>query len=229
MEVLSVEWSCDGRYLASASMDNSVVVWNAKKLPERIVVLDNSRGGHNGPVKGLSWDPIGKYLATQSADKVDLFSLRLWTTDNWQCDTVITKPFSQSEYIYNVSLWIVTQNLHFYNTVFSIFVLSFNSFIKEKLYGVFQSSQTTMFSRLDWSPDGQFLFAPCAMNNQGPTAQIIMRKDWDTELDLVGHRRAVTAIRVCPRLLSYVDYAGKTIQVLDSSEIREGQSFIMYG
>ncbi|CAJ0599969.1 unnamed protein product [Cylicocyclus nassatus] len=166
MEVLSVEWSCDGRYLASASMDNTVVVWNAKKLPERIVVLDNSRGGHNGPVKGLSWDPIGKYLATQSADK----SLRLWTTDNWQCDTVITKPFSQS-------------------------------------------SQTTMFSRLDWSPDGQFLFAPCAMNNQGPTAQIIMRKDWDTELDLVGHRRAVTAIRVCPRLLSYVDYAGKTIQV----------------
>ncbi|VDL82093.1 unnamed protein product [Nippostrongylus brasiliensis] len=70
-----------------------------------------------------------------------------------------------------------------------------------------------MFSRLDWSPDGQFLFAPCAMNNQGPTAQIIMRKDWDTELDLVGHRRAVTAIRVCPRLLSYVDYSGKTIQV----------------
>ncbi|KJH44930.1 WD domain, G-beta repeat protein [Dictyocaulus viviparus] len=137
MEVLSVEWSSDGRYMASASMDNSVIVWNAKKLPERVVVLDSARGGHNGPVKGLSWDPIGKYLATQSADK----SLRLWTTDNWQCDTVIVKPF-------------VT------------------------------SSQTTMFSRLDWSPDGQFLFAPCAMNNQGPTAQIIMRKNWDTDLDL---------------------------------------------
>ncbi|KAK6018432.1 hypothetical protein OSTOST_15985, partial [Ostertagia ostertagi] len=95
----------------------------------RIVVLDTSRGGHNGPVKGLSWDPIGKYLATQSADK---------------------------------------------------------------------SSQTTMFSRLDWSPDGQFLFAPCAMNNQGPTAQIIMRKDWDTELDLVGHRR-VTCVAIGSR------------------------------
>ncbi|PIO54861.1 WD domain, G-beta repeat protein, partial [Teladorsagia circumcincta] len=69
VQVLSVEWSSDRRYLASASMDNTVVVWNAKKLPERIVVLDTSRGGHNGPVKGLSWDPIGKYLATQSADK----------------------------------------------------------------------------------------------------------------------------------------------------------------
>uniref|UniRef100_A0A0N4WDT3 WD_REPEATS_REGION domain-containing protein n=1 Tax=Haemonchus placei TaxID=6290 RepID=A0A0N4WDT3_HAEPC len=134
MEVLSVEWSCDGRYLASASMDNTVVVWNAKKLPERIVVLDAS-------LKGLSWDPIGKYLATQSADK----SLRLWTTDNWQCDTVITKPFISS----NIKV----------------------------------------------DSNGQFLFAPCAMNNQGPTAQIIMRKEWDTELDLVGHRR-VSFIRL---------------------------------
>ncbi|KAK6048300.1 hypothetical protein COOONC_14195 [Cooperia oncophora] len=35
MEVLSVEWSSDRRYLASASMDNTVVVWNAKKLPGR--------------------------------------------------------------------------------------------------------------------------------------------------------------------------------------------------
>ncbi|ETN76596.1 hypothetical protein NECAME_11575 [Necator americanus] len=60
-----------------------------------------------------------------------------------------------------------------------------------------KSSQTTMFSRLDWSPDGQFLFAPCAMNNQGPTAQIIMRKDWDTDLDLVGHRRVRKLFR-CP-------------------------------
>ncbi|VDK47886.1 unnamed protein product [Cylicostephanus goldi] len=180
--------------------------------------MDNSRGGHNGPVKGLSWDPIGKYLATQSADKVSsqlvfsikklkscmfIFqSLRLWTTDNWQCDTVITKPFSQVD--------ITVSQCNLSNINLELFRKANSSFIQSMQL---QSSQTTMFSRLDWSPDGQFLFAPCAMNNQGPTAQIIMRKDWDTELDLVGHRRAVTAIRVCPRLLSYVDYAGKTIQV----------------
>lgn len=32
---------------------------------ERVVVLDGTREGHTGHVKGLSWDPIGMYLASQ--------------------------------------------------------------------------------------------------------------------------------------------------------------------
>lgn len=40
-------------------------------------------------MKGLSWDPIGKFLVTQAADK----SLRIWRTDNWRCVKVIKEPF----------------------------------------------------------------------------------------------------------------------------------------
>lgn len=39
-----------------------------------------------------------------------------------------------------------------------------------------QSSQSTMFCRLEWLPDGTYLIAPCANNNAGPTAQLIRRK-----------------------------------------------------
>ncbi len=54
-----------------------------------------------------------------------------------------------------------------------------------------------MFSRLDWSPDGAYLLLPAAMNNGGPTVQIVARnRDWSCDLDLVGHSRAVTAV-VC--------------------------------
>jgi len=49
---------------------------------------------------------------------------------------------------------------------------------------------------MDWSPDGCFLVAPCAMNNGGPTAKIFMRKDWAYSRDLVGFRKAVCAV-VC--------------------------------
>ncbi|CAI4227917.1 unnamed protein product [Auanema sp. JU1783] len=166
MEVLSVEWSDDGRFLASGSMDNTVIIWNAKRLPEKVIVLDHKRDGHTAPVKGISWDPIGKYIATQSADK----TVKCWKTDNWQCEKTVSEPFVES-------------------------------------------GQTTMFSRLGWAADGQFLFAPCAMNNQGPVCQIIRRKDWDSSMDLVGHRKAVTVVKVSKRLLHYVDYSGKKMQV----------------
>lgn len=33
-----------------------------------------------------------------------------------------------------------------------------------------------------------------AMNNMGPTAQIISRDGWNTGMDFVGHRKAVTCV-----------------------------------
>lgn len=33
------------------------------------------------------------------------------------------------------------------------------------------------------------LFAAGATNNQGPTVQIVRRKNWNMDLDLVGHRK----------------------------------------
>ncbi len=60
---------------------------------------------------------------------------------------------------------------------------------------LFQSCQSTMFARHDWSPNGSELIVPCASNNGGPTAQILLRnKDWNNSRDLVGHRRAVTCV-----------------------------------
>lgn len=42
-------------------------------------------------VKGLTWDPVGKYIASQADDH----SLRVWRTVDWQMEANITKPFSE--------------------------------------------------------------------------------------------------------------------------------------
>ena len=47
--------------------------------------------GHSGMVKGITWDPVGKYLASQSDDK----TLRVWRTSDWQQETVVTEPFAE--------------------------------------------------------------------------------------------------------------------------------------
>ncbi len=64
-DVLDLSWSPDRRHLASCSVDNTIVIWNARELPLKVAVID----GHQGMVKGLTWDPVGKFIASQSDDR----------------------------------------------------------------------------------------------------------------------------------------------------------------
>lgn len=40
-------------------------------------------------VKGITWDPVGKYIASQSVDK----TLRIWRTSDWTTEHVVKEPF----------------------------------------------------------------------------------------------------------------------------------------
>ncbi|XP_063820846.1 protein HIRA [Pseudophryne corroboree] len=148
-DVMDVAWSPHDAWLASCSVDNTVVIWNAVKFPEIIATLK----GHSGLVKGLTWDPVGKYIASQADDH----SLKVWRTMDWQLETSITKPFDEC-------------------------------------------GGTTHVLRLSWSPDGHYLVSAHAMNNSGPTAQIIERDGWKTNMDFVGHRKAVTVVKFNPKI-----------------------------
>lgn len=57
-----------------------------------------------------------------------------------------------------------------------------------------QCGGTTTVLRPSWSPDGQYLVSAHAMNNGGPTAQIIDRDSWNTDKDFVGHRKPITCV-----------------------------------
>ncbi|XP_057688598.1 protein HIRA isoform X2 [Corythoichthys intestinalis] len=148
-DVMDVAWSPHDVWLASCSVDNTIVVWNARKFPEMVTCLR----GHTGLVKGLTWDPVGKYIASQADDH----SLKVWRTVDWQMEANITKPFSEC-------------------------------------------GGTTHVLRLSWSPDGQYLVSAHAMNNSGPTAQIVERDGWKTNMDFVGHRKAVTVVKFNPKI-----------------------------
>ncbi|KAH7098631.1 WD40 repeat-like protein [Auriculariales sp. MPI-PUGE-AT-0066] len=86
-DVLDLGWSPKDRYLASAGLDNSVIVWCGFSL-ERLFRLE----GHQGFVKGVCWDPAGRFLATQSDDR----TVKLWSTTDWKEVTTVSKPFKDS-------------------------------------------------------------------------------------------------------------------------------------
>ena len=148
-DVLDLSWSPDQKYLASCSVDNSIMIWDARDLPQKLATVT----GHEGLVKGVTWDPVGKYLASQSDDR----SVRIWRTSDWREEKVITQPFRKC-------------------------------------------GGTTHILRLSWSPDGRYIVSAHALNNDGPTAQIIERGDWKMGVDLVGHRKAVEVVSFNPHL-----------------------------
>ncbi|XP_014226618.1 protein HIRA homolog [Trichogramma pretiosum] len=85
-DILDLAWAPNNVWLASASVDNTVIIWETNSATIVRVIK-----GHTGLVKGVSWDPIGKYLASQSDDK----TLRIWSTANFSEEKIITEPFKE--------------------------------------------------------------------------------------------------------------------------------------
>ena len=84
-DILDLAFSPCSRYLASASVDNNVVLWDCQQY-SAIAVLK----GHAGWVKGVSWDPCGRYVASYGDDQC----VMVWDgRDEWKCKKRITDTF----------------------------------------------------------------------------------------------------------------------------------------
>ncbi|KAJ3132949.1 HIR complex subunit [Physocladia obscura] len=145
-DVSDLAWSPNGAYLASCSLDSSVLIWDASS--GSFDKLKHIKNAHNGFVKGLAWDPVGSFLATQSDDK----TLRVWRTSDWVVEHEISAPFAQS-------------------------------------------SSSTFFRRLSWSPDGSCIVAANGENANMPIAPVINRDDnWSCDVSLIGHQLPIEVV-----------------------------------
>ncbi|KAL1924204.1 uncharacterized protein VTP21DRAFT_7239 [Calcarisporiella thermophila] len=141
-DVSGLAWSHDNSYLASCGLDSNVFIWHGRTFDR-----------HRGFVKGISFDPAGKYLATQSDDR----TVKIWQTSDWTVTADITEPFSKSP-------------------------------------------NATFFQRLSWSPEGSHIATANAMNGPVPVSAVIGRGDWDSEISLVGHDAAIEVAHFNPIL-----------------------------
>lgn len=86
-DIADVAWSADDSMLASVGLDSTIFIWDGYTF-EKLRKIDS----HGGFVKGVCWDPIGEYLATQSDDK----TVKIWNTDDWSCRATVDAPFKRS-------------------------------------------------------------------------------------------------------------------------------------
>jgi hypothetical protein len=74
-DIVDIAWCINCELIASASLDNSVIIWSLENKSILIQLL-----GHRGWVKGISWDPTSRFIVTQSDDK----NIIIWKTNFWK-------------------------------------------------------------------------------------------------------------------------------------------------
>ena len=80
--ITQIAWSPDGKYLASASFDKTVQLWDATSGKHV-----KTYKGHGARVNGLVWSPDSKLIATASDDQ----TVRIWNVVQEKADFIFDK------------------------------------------------------------------------------------------------------------------------------------------
>ncbi|XP_029794846.1 chromatin assembly factor 1 subunit B isoform X2 [Suricata suricatta] len=84
-DVYDICWAADGNLMASASVDNTAIIWDASK-GQKIAIFNE----HKSYVQGVTWDPLGQYVATLSCDRI----LRVYSTQKKRVAFNVSKMLS---------------------------------------------------------------------------------------------------------------------------------------
>lgn len=85
-DVWFLEFSHNGKYLASSSKDKSAVVWEVKENGQ--VLPKHTLTGHQKPVLTISWSPDDCQLLTCGVEEV----IRRWDVNSGECLHIYEKP-----------------------------------------------------------------------------------------------------------------------------------------
>ncbi|KAL2621233.1 hypothetical protein R1flu_001438 [Riccia fluitans] len=197
-DVLDLEWSKDGSFLVSASVDNTCIIWDVNRG-----AVDQVLSDHQHYVQGVTWDPAGEYIVSLSSDRTCRFyssrPLPKKLTAKEKKEEKERKIFECRHVLFKRDPGV------------SLGFSKVDDVLKpaSKQYLFYDENMPSFFRRPSWSPDGSFLLLPAGMEKPTPDAApcsltyLISRKELlksspQITLELPAGCKPVMGVRFCP-------------------------------
>ncbi|THH08803.1 hypothetical protein EW145_g2454 [Phellinidium pouzarii] len=206
--VLTVRWAHSGRWLASGSDDEIIMIWDLDPTGAgKVWGSDeiNVEGwkplkrlpGHESDVTDLAWSPDDRYLASTGLDSKVL----IWCgyTLERLAKLDLHQGFVKGVCWDPVGEFLATQSDDRTVRIWRTFDWGLEATVTRPFE---HSPGSTFFRRLSWSPDGAHITASNATNNNGFvfTAAVITRNTWTSDISLVGHENTVEVAAYNPHI-----------------------------
>ncbi|KAG3022203.1 hypothetical protein PC120_g8260 [Phytophthora cactorum] len=211
-----VRWAGHGRYLASGSDDQLVLLYELQAgAPAPVPFGSNARPNkqnwvrcstlerHTMDVADVAWSPDDRMLATCSIDNTIL----IWDVGVGTLSEVMTQPLQtltgHNGWVKGVAWDPVGKYLSSAGEdktvrMWKVADWQQSDVVTEPFEGC---ASTSHFRRLSWSPDGSVLCATHAFSSKKNIASLLNRGSWTNDLKFVGHQGVVTSARFNPKLL----------------------------
>ncbi|KAI8384389.1 WD40-repeat-containing domain protein [Radiomyces spectabilis] len=206
--VLCVRWSNDGRYLASSSdNDNVIIIWELDKEAGSGSVFGSSEvnretwrpvkylRGHDSDVQDLAWSKDNQYLASCGVDGYVI----VWDAQTFE---QVKKIDQHGGFVKGVTWDPVGKYLASQSDDKMVKIWRTSDWELEKdIKGPFINAPgTTLYRRLSWSPNGSHIAAANAVNGIQCVAAVISRDDWAADISFVGHQLPIEVTCFNPKL-----------------------------
>jgi chromatin assembly factor 1 subunit B len=205
-DVYDVAWSPCSRFVVTASVDNSAIVWDVPRARD-VATLS----GHSQFVQGVAWDPAGSFIATQSNDR----SVRVFKQAPTQTAGKVSKSAAKaaaSPPAFKCVQVIKARAVSASASSESIAPVAAPATggAPAKTYFFLDETVPSFFRRLSWTPDGSLLLTPTGAMPGISTTFAFSRNNFSEPIAHfpgAGSARPSVAVRASPILYAHRDAA----------------------
>ncbi|CAD6214841.1 unnamed protein product [Miscanthus lutarioriparius] len=197
-----VRWARHGRYLASGSDDQVILIHERKagsgtcefgsgEPPdvENWKVVMTLRG-HTADVVDLNWSPDDSTLASGSLDN----TVHIWNMTNGMCTAVLR---GHSSLVKGVTWDPIGSFIASQSDDKTVIIWRTSDWsLAHKTEGHWEKSLgSTFFRRLAWSPCGHFITTTHGFQKPRHSAPVLERGEWSATFDFLGHNAPIVVVK----------------------------------